>query len=119
MSPASLLCSNGYVLINLGRASEIENSIRQVPASQGCAYTKVKYQFVSSLGSVAFTTLANSGTMWVAESLAKHAKERECAIAERNASAACLAKQRRLNAINAYYDCIRPKDYARTFYRPW
>jgi hypothetical protein len=116
---AYLLCSNGDVLINLGRSSEVENSIRQVPAPKGCAYTKVKYQLVSSVGKIAFTNVANGGTMSVAESLAKHANERERAIAECNASAACLAEQRRLNAINAYYDCIRPKDYARTCYRPW
>jgi hypothetical protein len=42
----------------------------------------------------------NGGTMTVAESLAMHAKERERAIAECNASPACVAEVRRITAFS-------------------
>ena len=53
------------------------------------------------------------------ESLALHAKERERAIAECNASAACRAEVSRRSAINAYYDCLKPTAIAHTCTRPW
>ncbi len=114
-----LQCNNGDALLILGRSAETNNAMRRVPAPQGCTFTKLKFQHVSSVGGISFTNVANGGTMSVTESLAMHAKERERAIALCNASAACQAEVRRMSAINTYYDCISPKNYARTCYRPW
>jgi len=115
----TILCSNGDALVILGDARAIDLAIRQHPAPNGCAYTKGKFQHLSSVGSIPFTNVANGGTMSVKESLAIHAKERERAIAECNASPACVAEVRRRSAINAYYDCLKPTQYDHTCTRPW
>ncbi len=61
-------------------------------------------------------------TMSVKESLAIHAQERDRAIAEFNASPACLAEVRRRSAINSYIECrrpLQPNEPDRTCRRPW
>lgn len=68
---------------------------------------------------VAFTNVANGGMMSVKESLALHAKERELAIAQCNASAACRAEVSRRSAISAFYDCMKPTAITRMCTRPW
>ena len=114
----TILCSNGDALVNLGSARDLERAIRQSPAPGGCTYTLRKYQYVSSIGNIPFTNVANGGTMSVAESLAIHAKERDRAIAECNASAACRAEVRRISAINAYYECLKPTQVTHICTRP-
>ena len=77
---------------------------------------------IAGAGGIPFTDVPNGGTMSVRESLAIHAKERERAIAECNASPACQAEVRRRSAINSYFDCMKPlqaNEPARTCYRPW
>lgn len=92
-------CANGAaIIINLGAPGEAARAIREHPAPQGCTYTTRQYQYVSSVGHIPFTTVANGGTMTVAESLAMHAKERERAIAECNASPACRAEVSRMRS---------------------
>ena len=106
----------------LGTPGAIERTIREHPAPRGCRYIREKYQYVSSVGGIPFTDVANGGTMSIRESLALHAKERERAIAECNASPACVAEVRRLSAINAYYECMKPLqpgEADRTCRRPW
>ena len=110
----------GVILI--GTAGDIERSRRLHPEPRGCTFTMEKYQHISSLGRIPFTDVPNGGTMSIKESLALHAKERERAIAECNASPACQAEVRRINAINAYFQCMKPlKRYEadRTCHRPW
>ncbi|MEO8466153.1 MAG: hypothetical protein ABI640_12485 [Gammaproteobacteria bacterium] len=106
----------------IGTPAEIERARRQHPEPQGCTFTRQKFQYVSSAGSIAFTDVPNGGTMSIQESLALHAKERERAIAECNASPACQAEVSRRSAINAYYDCMKPlqpNEPDRTCRRPW
>jgi len=109
-------------IIILGTAGEIERAKRRHLEPEGCTFTMEKYQYLSSIGSIPFTDVPNGGTMSVKESLALHAKERERAIAECNASPACQAEVRRRSAINAYYECMKPLqryEAERTCYRPW
>jgi hypothetical protein len=113
-----IFCGKGEVAMTLGSAGDVARAIRQSPAPRGCTYTRMKFQQVSSLGNIAFSNVANGGTMTIAESLAIHAKERERVIAECNASAACRAEVRRLSAINAFNECMKPSEFARTCYRP-
>ena len=106
----------------VGTHGAIERAMREHPAPRGCAYTKEKYQYVSSAGRIPFSDVPNGGTMSVRESLDLHAKERERAIAECNASPACQAEVRRQSAINSYFDCMKPlqaNEPPRTCYRPW
>jgi hypothetical protein len=106
----------------LGTPGEIERARRLHREPPGCTFTKEKYQYVSSAGNIPFTDVPNGGTMSIRESLAIHAKERERAIAECNASPACQAEVRRRSAINAYYDCMKPLQPGepdRTCRRPW
>ncbi len=93
-----IFCGKGEAAINLGGPGEAERAIREHPAPLGCSYTTRQYQYISSVGSIPFSNVANGGTMTVAESLAMHAKERERAIAECNASPACLAEVSRMSA---------------------
>ena len=93
-------CGDGKGIVNLGAAGEAARAIREHPAPQGCRYTTQQYQYVSSVGSIPFTNVANGGTMSVSESLAMHAKERERAIAECNASAACRAEVSRMQSFS-------------------
>jgi hypothetical protein len=95
-----IFCGKGEVAINLGAPGEAERAIREHPAPPGCSYTTRQYQYVSSVGSIPFTNVTNGGTMSVAESLAMHAREREQAIAECNASPACLAEVRRMSSFS-------------------
>jgi hypothetical protein len=109
-------------ILIIGTPGEIERARREHPAPQGCHFTKQKYQYVSSLGGIPFTDVPNGGTMSVKESLAIHAKEREKAIAECNASPACRAEVKRRTAINTYFECMKPlqpNEPERTCYRPW
>ena len=109
-------------ILILGTPGEIERARREHPAPQGCTFTKQKYQYVSSLGGIPFTDVPNGGTMSVQESLALHAREREKAIAECNASPACRAEVQRITAINTYFECMKPlqpHESVRTCYRPW
>lgn len=115
----TILCDNGYTVLILGRAGAIERAIRQNPPPRGCTFSTSKVQHLSSVGSIAFTDVANGGTMSVKESLALHARERDRAIAECNASPACQAEVRRRSAINAYYECMKPTAVAHTCTRPW
>ncbi len=106
----------------VGTPGAIERAIREHPAPRGCTFTREKYQYVSSAGSIPFTDVPNGGTMSIRESLAIHEKERERAIAECNASAACQAEVRRRSANNAYFDCMKPlqpNEPDRTCRRPW
>lgn len=106
----------------LGTQGAIARAIRENPAPRGCGYLKERFQHVSSAGRIPFADIPNGGTMTVQESLALHAKERERAIAECNASPACRAEVRRRSAINAYFDCMKPlqpNEAPRTCYRPW
>jgi len=110
----------GVLLV--GTASAITRAIREHPAPAGCVYTKEKFQYVASLDRIPFTDVENGGTMSIRESLALHAKERERAIAECNASAACQAEVRRMSAVSAFYDCMKPLqpgEPSRTCRRPW
>ena len=94
-------CMGGKaIIINLGAPGEAARAIREHPAPQGCSYTTRQYQYVSSVGSIPFTNVVNGGTMTVAESLAMHAKERERAIAECNASPACQAEVSRMRSFS-------------------
>lgn len=115
----TVVCSNGDTAVILGSARAINLAIRQHPAPRGCAYSMSRYQQVSSVGTIAFTDVANGGTMSVAESLALHAKERQQIIAECNASPACRAEVQRRSAINAYYECLKPTEATHTCTRPW
>lgn len=115
----TMLCNNGYTVLILGTASSVQLAIRQHPAPPGCNFTLGKLQHLASTGSIAFTEVANGGTMSIKESLALHAKERERAIAECDASPACVAEVRRRSAINAYYECLKPTEIAHTCTRPW
>ena len=106
----------------LGSQGAIARAIREHPAPRGCAYLKERFQHVSSAGRIPFADVPNGGTMTVRESLELHARERERAIAECNASPACRAEVRRRSAINAYFDCMKPlqpNEAPRTCYRPW
>ncbi len=106
----------------LGTPEAIERARREHPEPRGCTFTREKYQYVSSAGRIPFEDVANGGTMSVRESLAIHAKERERAIAECNASPACQAEVRRRSAINAYIECMKPlqpNEPDRTCRRPW
>lgn len=117
----TIQCSNGDALVILGRAGDVERALRQRPTPAGCTATTGRYQQVSSVGSIPFTDVANGGTMSVKESLALHAKERERAIAECNASAACRAEVSRINrerAIAEYDECMKPAPQARVCTRP-
>ncbi len=108
---ATLLCSNGDALIIVGRGREVNFVVRRVSAPPGCAYSMSRLQHLSSIGSIAFTDVANGGTMSVKESLAYHAEERRKIIAECNASAACRAEMSRIsreNAIAEYDECMNP-----------
>jgi hypothetical protein len=109
-------------ILILGTPGEIERARREHPAPPRCTFTKQKYRYVSSLGGIPFTDVPNGGTMSVRESLALHAKERERAIAECNASPACRAEVQRRSAINAYFECMKPLQRGepdRTCTRPW
>lgn len=109
-------------ILILGTPGEIERARRQHPEPRGCTFTKQRFQHVSSLGGIPFTDVPNGGTMTIRESLALHAKEREKAIAECNASPACRAEVQRRSAINSYIDCMKPLQPGepdRTCYRPW
>lgn len=109
-------------ILILGTPGEIERARREHPAPQGCTFTKQKFQYVSSLGGIPFTDVPNGGTMSIRESLAIHAKERERAIAECNASPACRAEVKKRTAINTYIECMKPLQRGepeRTCYRPW
>ncbi len=109
-------------VLTVGSSSAIARAIAEHPAPRGCRYVREKYQFVSGVGRIPFTDVENGGTMSVRESLALHARERERAIAECNASAACRAEVKRLSAINAYYDCMKPLQRGepdRVCRRPW
>lgn len=109
-------------VIILGTSAEIERTRRLHPEPQGCTFVKEKYQYISSVGAIPFTDVPNGGTMSIKESLALHAKERERAIAECDASPACRAEVRRIGAINAYFQCMKPLERyeaERTCYRPW
>ena len=109
-------------ILIIGTPGEIERARREHPAPRGCSFTKQKYQYVSSLGGIPFTDVPNGGTMSVRESLALHAREREKAIAECNASPACRAEVKRRTAINTYFECMKPlerNEPERTCYRPW
>ena len=106
----------------IGTPTAIERTVREHPAPRGCRYVREKFSFASSAGGIPFADVANGGTMSIRESLALHAKERERAIAECNASAACRAEVARMSAINAYYDCMKPLqpgEPMRTCRRPW
>ena len=106
----------------LGTSSAIARTIAEHPAPRGCRYVREKFQFASSVGRIPFTDVENGGTMSIRESLALHARERDRAIAECNASAACRAEVQRRSAINAYYDCMRPLQRGepdRVCRRPW
>ena len=106
----------------VGTQGAIERAMREHPAPRGCTFTKERFQYVSSAGRIPFTDVPNGGTMSVRESLDLHAKERERAIAQCNASPACQAEVRRRSAINAYFDCMKPlraNEAPRTCYRPW
>jgi hypothetical protein len=104
-----IFCGKGEAAIILGPAGDTERANREHPAPPGCTYTRRKYQYVSSVGSIPFTNVANGGTMTVAESLAMHAKERERAIAECNASAACQAEVRRMSSFSGGADPTSPR----------
>ena len=109
-------------ILIIGTPGAIERARREHPAPRGCTFTKQKYQHISSLGGIPFADVPNGGTMSVRESLALHAREREKAIAECNASPACRAEVKRRTAINDYFDCMKPlqrNEPARTCYRPW
>ena len=109
-------------ILILGTPGEVERARREHPAPPGCTFTKQRYQHVSSLGGIAFSDVPNGGTMSVQESLALHAREREKAIAECNASPACRAEVKRRTAINTYFECMKPlqpQEAERTCYRPW
>jgi hypothetical protein len=95
-----LSCGKPAGIIILGAPGEAERAIREHPAPRGCTYTTRKYQYLSSVGSIPFTDVANGGRMTVAESLALHAKERERAIAECNASPACQAEVSRMRSFS-------------------
>ena len=114
-----IYCGKGEAALTLGPAGAVARAIREHPAPPGCTYSKRKYQFVSSVGSIPYTNVGNGGTMTVAESLAMHAKERDRAIAECNASPACRAEVNRLSRVNAYYACMQPTEYDHTCVRPW
>lgn len=126
---AGLLLCNGDLpsgktrgVLLLGTPGAIARAIREHPAPSGCTYTREKYQYVYSVGGIPFTDVENGGTMTIRESLALHAKERERAIAECDASPACQAEVRRQSAINAYYDCMKPLqpgEPSRSCRRPW
>lgn len=109
-------------ILIVGTDGAIKRAIREHPAPAGCTFTRQKYQYIAGAGGIPFTDVPNGGTMSVRESLAIHAKEREQAIAECNASPACQAEVRRRSAINSYFDCMKPlqaNEPARTCYRPW
>lgn len=91
-------CGDGRGIINLGAPGEAARAIREHPVPRGCTYATRQYQYVSSVGSIPFTNVANGGTMTVRESLEMHARERERAIADCNASAACRAEVSRMRS---------------------
>ena len=114
--------ANQRGILIIGTPGEVERARREHPAPQGCNFTKQRYQHVSSIGGIPFTDVPNGGTMSVKESLALHAKEREKAIAECDASPACRAEVKRRTAINNYFECMKPlqpNEGERTCYRPW
>ncbi len=113
-----IFCGKGEAALTIGPLQEVDRAIRQFPAPRGCSYAKLKFEQVTSLGSIPFANVANGGTMTIAESLAIHAKERERVIAECNASAACRAELRRLNAINTFNECMKPSPITRVCTRP-
>ena len=118
---ATLACSNGDALIIVGRGREVEQAVRRVPAPAGCGYQMGRFQQVSAVGSIAYTDVANGGTMSVKESLALHAEQRRRIIAECNASAACRAEMSRISrerAIADYNECMRPGGATRVCSRP-
>lgn len=120
--PGMVIAGTIRAVLILGTAGAIERTIREHPAPRGCRYVREKFQYVSSVGRIPLTDVANGGTMSIRESLALHAKERERAIAECNASAACVAEVRRRSAANAYYECMKPLqpgEADRTCRRPW
>jgi hypothetical protein len=101
-----IFCKKDDVALLLGSAGNIERAIRQNPVPKGCSFSTRKFQYVSSVGNIPFTNVANGGTMTVAESLAMHAKERQRIIAECNASPACRAEvQRRSARGKTLYTC--------------
>jgi len=109
-------CGQGAAIINLGAPGEAERAIREHPAPRGCTYTTRQYQYISSVGSIPFANVANGGTMTVAESLAIHAKERERAIAECNASPACRAEVSRMRSFSdkgsSSNPCVASSNYS-------
>ena len=109
-------------VIILGTSAEIERSRRLHPEPKGCTFTKENYRSISSAGGIPFTDVPNGGIMSIKESLALQAKERARAIAECDASPACQAEVSRINANNAYFQCMRPSrpdEPRRTCIRPW
>src|SRR5450432_185077 len=57
-----IFCGKGEVAINLGAPGEAQRAIREHPAPPGCSYTTRQYQYISSVGSIPFTNVANGGT---------------------------------------------------------
>ena len=109
-------------ILIIGTPGEIERARRMLPVPPGCNFTRERVQFVASLGGIPFVDVPNGGTMSIPESLALHAREREKAIADCNASPACRAEVQRRSAINTYFECmkpLRPNEPPRTCYRPW
>ena len=111
-------CGKGEGILILGSAGDVMRANRQAPAPRGCTYRTIKFAEVSSVGRIPFVDVTNGGTMSVAESLAMHARERNRIIADCDASPACRAELSRLNAMNTFYDCMKPSPIARTCYRP-
>ena len=103
-------CGEEKGVIILGAPGEAARAIREHPAPSGCTYTTRQYQYISSVGSIPFANVANGGTMSVRESLAIHAKERERAIAECNASAACRAEVNRMRSFSGTSSGANPCD---------
>lgn len=93
-------CGEDKGVIILGAPGEAARAMREHPAPRGCSYSTRQYQYISSVGRIPFTDVANGGTMSVRESLAMHAKERERAIAECNANPACQAQVDRMRAMS-------------------
>jgi hypothetical protein len=93
-------CGEDKGVIILGAAGEAARAMREHPAPRGCSYSTRQYQYISSVGRIPFTDVANGGTMSVRESLAIHAKERARAIAECNADPACQAQVDRMRAMS-------------------
>jgi hypothetical protein len=91
-------CGKGEAMMNLGTPGDTERAHRQWGEIPGCKYSKRKFEYVTSMGSIPFTDVANGGTMSVAESLAMHAKERQQIIADCDANPACRAEVARMRA---------------------